>query len=149
GGIVLEPHEYDLTLKVGDGTDEGPALALIPGGGFVLLDTELTPELEAEGVARDAIRAVQESRKAAGLDVSDRISLALSAAPEHSAALSTHSQLIAGETLAEHLTVYEATEEPTLETTSHNDGVFTSSSRALGTEKATLFITIDTTGSLK
>ena len=47
------------------------------GGGFALLDTATTPELEAEGLARDIIRAVQDTRKAAGLDVSDRIRLGL------------------------------------------------------------------------
>jgi isoleucyl-tRNA synthetase len=41
----------------------------------VLLDTVTTPELEAEGLARDVIRAVQDTRKAAGFDVSDRIHL--------------------------------------------------------------------------
>jgi isoleucyl-tRNA synthetase len=43
----------------------------------VLLDTVTTPELEAEGLARDVIRAVQDTRKAAGFDVSDRIDLRL------------------------------------------------------------------------
>jgi isoleucyl-tRNA synthetase len=49
----------------------------LPGGGFVLLATETTPELEAEGFARDIIRAVQDTRKSAGFDVSDRIRLDL------------------------------------------------------------------------
>ena len=75
-GIALEPHEYDLVLET-SGRPEGEALALVPGGGFMLLDTATTPELEAEGLARDVIRAVQETRKNAGFDVSDRIRLAL------------------------------------------------------------------------
>ena len=61
------------------------ALALLPGGGFVLLDTVTTPELEAEGLARDVIRAVQDTRKAAGLDVSDRIRLDLAFAHDDDA----------------------------------------------------------------
>ncbi|RGE21600.1 isoleucine--tRNA ligase [Leucobacter sp. wl10] len=77
GGIALEPHEYELTLRVGDGSEGGPALALIAGDGFVLLSTETTHELQAEGLARDIIRAVQEARKNAGFDVSDRIELKL------------------------------------------------------------------------
>ncbi|WP_394279044.1 class I tRNA ligase family protein, partial [Microbacterium sp.] len=75
-GIALEPGEYDLTLEAG-GVAEGTAIALLPAGGFVLLDTTTTPELEAEGLARDVIRAVQDARKAAGFDVSDRIALQL------------------------------------------------------------------------
>lgn len=43
----------------------------------MLLDTTTTPELEAEGLARDVIRAVQDTRKSAGFDVSDRIRLGL------------------------------------------------------------------------
>jgi isoleucyl-tRNA synthetase len=75
-GIALEPGEYDLALEAG-GVAEGTAIALLAGGGFVLLDTATTPELEAEGLARDVIRAVQDTRKAAGFDVSDRIRLDL------------------------------------------------------------------------
>ena len=76
GGIALEPAEYELALET-SGRPEGEALAVVPTGGFVLLDTATTPELEAEGLARDVIRAVQETRKNAGFDVSDRIRLVL------------------------------------------------------------------------
>ena len=76
GELALEPGEYDLVLET-TGRPEGEALALLPRGGFVLLDTTTTPELEAEGLARDVIRAIQDTRKAAGFDVSDRIRLAL------------------------------------------------------------------------
>ena len=48
------------------------------GGGFVVLDTASTPELEAEGLARDVVRAVQQARRDAGLDVCDRIALGVS-----------------------------------------------------------------------
>ncbi|BDU10769.1 isoleucine--tRNA ligase [Aurantimicrobium sp. INA4] len=75
GGVELVEGEYELTLESGDGTNGARALALLPGGGFVLLDTVTTFELEAEGLARDVIRAVQDTRKAAGFDVSDRIHL--------------------------------------------------------------------------
>jgi isoleucyl-tRNA synthetase len=87
GGIPLVEGEYDLVLETAqsDG-DSTSALALLGGGGFVLLETATTPELEAEGLARDIIRAVQDTRKAAGLDVSDRIVLDLSFAHEGDAA---------------------------------------------------------------
>jgi isoleucyl-tRNA synthetase len=156
GGITLEAHEYELTLNVGgsgaaDGT-AGPALTLIPGGGFVLLETETTPELEAEGIARDAIRAVQEARKNAGLEVSDRIGLALNAAPEHAAALETFSGLIASETLATAIAVEATTQAESLveEPARNIDGeIFISSATALGTDKAALIITIDASQKLK
>ncbi|MGO4300017.1 isoleucine--tRNA ligase [Leifsonia sp. RAF41] len=78
GGIELAEGEYDLVLEtVQTGGEAHTALALLGGGGFALLDTATTPELEAEGLARDIIRAVQDTRKAAGLDVSDRIRLSL------------------------------------------------------------------------
>ena len=75
-GVALVEGEYELTLEAG-GVAEGTAIALLAGDGFVLLDTTTTPELEAEGLARDVIRAVQDTRKAAGFDVSDRIRLQL------------------------------------------------------------------------
>lgn len=76
GGIALQPAEYELVLET-TGRPQGEALAIVPTGGFVLLDTQTTAELEAEGLARDVIRAVQETRKKADFDVSDRIRLEL------------------------------------------------------------------------
>ncbi|MDT0181525.1 isoleucine--tRNA ligase [Microbacterium sp. ARD31] len=102
GGIPLEPGEYDLVLET-TGRPEGEALALLPGGGFVLLDTATTSELEAEGLARDVIRAVQDTRKAAGFDVSDRIRLELRFDDQaDAAAVSSAFDVadVAGETLA-------------------------------------------------
>jgi isoleucyl-tRNA synthetase len=70
------------------------------GGGVVLLDIEVTPELEAEGLARDIVRAVQQARRDAQLDVSDRIVLTLGVDEATKAQVATHEGLIAGETLA-------------------------------------------------
>jgi isoleucyl-tRNA synthetase len=47
----------------------------------VALDTTVTPELHAEGVARDLVRLVQQARKDADLDVTDRIALTLRSPP--------------------------------------------------------------------
>lgn len=146
GGIALEPGEYELTLSAGDGSEGRDALGLLPGGGFVLLRTETTEALEAEGIARDAIRAVQEARKHAGLEVSDRIVLALNAAPALAEALQQHAELIAGETLATALAVQPTEDIAQLaarEPKSIDGEVFMSSSAALGAGKAPLFITID------
>jgi isoleucyl-tRNA synthetase len=79
-----------------------------------VLDTALTPELEAEGLARDVIRAVQDTRKAAGLDVSDRIRLSIVGDAEADiAALLAHEATIAGETLATE-TAFTLVAEPAL-----------------------------------
>ncbi len=97
-GTALEPGEFELALEA---ADPASAIAFLGDGGFVLLDTVTTPELEAEGLARDVIRVIQDARKAAGLDVSDRIVLVVSGASEDDLeALRTHAEMIAAETLA-------------------------------------------------
>ncbi|MFN2587428.1 MAG: isoleucine--tRNA ligase [Actinomycetota bacterium] len=67
----------------------------------VALDLNVTPELAAEGVAREVIRAVQDLRKSSGLAVEDRIELWLSSDEQDvAAALERHRDLIAREVLA-------------------------------------------------
>jgi isoleucyl-tRNA synthetase len=83
---------------------------VLPRGGFVVLDTEVTPELEAEGTARDLVRAVQQARKDAGLQVSDRIALTLAGPEATLAAARTHEALIAEETLATSVSYADAAE---------------------------------------
>lgn len=146
GGIALEPSEYELALET-TGRPEGEALAIVPAGGFVLLDTRTTPELEAEGLARDAIRVVQEARKNAGLDVSDRIVLALNATPEDAAALTAHADLIARETLAIAFAAQptDGLDAVVDQVESPGDGVFRTGARALGSSKGPLIVTIDAT----
>jgi isoleucyl-tRNA synthetase len=73
---------------------------MLPGGGFVVLDTEVTPELAQEGLARDVVRAVQQARRDAGLDVSDRISLTVTGGDAVWEAVVAHQGLIMQETLA-------------------------------------------------
>ncbi len=77
GGLRLLEGEYSLdTVVAGDGAGH-EAVAVLPSGGFVVLDLRVTPELEREGVARDLVRAVQQVRRDAGLAVGDRIHLAV------------------------------------------------------------------------
>ena len=67
----------------------------------VALDTAVTPELMREGLAREFISVVQQARKDAGLEVSDRIKLGWSSDDaEVVAAISTHNAFIADEVLA-------------------------------------------------
>ena len=53
----------------------------------VALDTNITPELKAEGDARDFIRSIQELRKQSGLEASDRITLTVQASQDGEALL--------------------------------------------------------------
>jgi isoleucyl-tRNA synthetase len=69
-------------------------------GETIALDLALTPELVRAGLAREAIRLVQEARKSAGLDVSDRITLTWSADGDLAEALREHADLVGRETLA-------------------------------------------------
>ncbi|MGH3275908.1 MAG: class I tRNA ligase family protein, partial [Streptosporangiaceae bacterium] len=98
GGVVLWPGEFSLETVVAEGAG---ATTMLPGGGFIVLDTAVSPELAAEGLARDVIRAVQQARRSAGLEVSDRIRLTVAGAPAAVAAMTTHRDLIASETLAQ------------------------------------------------
>ena len=107
GGLALVEGEYALETVVGAAA-EGVATGMLPGGGFVVLATDVTPELAEEGLARDLVRAVQQLRRDAGLDVTDRIELVIGGTPAVQAAARAHEALIAGETLATSYTVTEA-----------------------------------------
>ena len=66
-----------------------------------MLDTTVTPELAAEGLARDVVRVVQTARRDADLAVSDRITLVVDAGADVAAAVTRHAAFIAAETLAD------------------------------------------------
>jgi isoleucyl-tRNA synthetase len=109
GGLALVEGEYALETVAGTSAD-GTAIGMLPRGGFVVLDTAVTPELEAEGTARDLVRAVQQARKDAGLLVSDRIALTISGPAVTLDAARTHEALIADETLATSVAYADAAE---------------------------------------
>jgi isoleucyl-tRNA synthetase len=97
-GIELLDGEYTQRLVATD----PEATAALPGGhGLVVLDTSVTEELAAEGLARDVIRLVQQARRSADLDVTDRITLRVHAPDEVMDAVRAHLDFVAGETLAE------------------------------------------------
>jgi isoleucyl-tRNA synthetase len=109
GGIALVEGEYTLQTVVADADPaERRAVTMLASGGFAVLDTAVTPELAAEGLARDVVRVVQQSRREAGLQVSDRIRLTLGGAPDVLAALETHRDLVSAETLTEELSLAPA-----------------------------------------
>ncbi|MGY2702145.1 isoleucine--tRNA ligase [Nocardioides sp. HB32] len=99
GGLALVEGEYTLETVAGS-ADGGTATGVLRSGGFVVLDTEVTPELAEEGLARDLVRAVQQARRDAGLEVSDRIALTIGGSADVVAAARHHERLITSETLA-------------------------------------------------
>lgn len=85
-------EKYDIT--------EGP----VDESTWVEVSKKITPELKREGMAREVIRCVQSARKAAGLNVDDRIKLVLdSTDDELKQAINEYSRTIAQETLANSL----------------------------------------------
>ncbi|MEU7817405.1 isoleucine--tRNA ligase [Pseudonocardia sp. NPDC049154] len=109
GGIRLLEGEFSERLLAADPQSTGA----LPGNtGLVVLDTDVTPELAAEGTARDVVRAVQQARRDAGLEVSDRIALTLDAPSPVLDAVRAHEAFVAGEVLATSVT-YAELAEPT------------------------------------
>ena len=117
-GISIDGDEHTI------GPDE-VTLAMQPLEGYeveaeaghaVALQLELDDELRREGLAREIVHAVQNARKAAGLEISDRIELTLGGDDELLAAARAHEPYIAGEILATSV-AYDAAERPPSEST--------------------------------
>lgn len=99
---------------------EGYAVAS-EGAYLAALVTDLTPELEKEGLARELVRRVQDLRKTADFDISDRIRLAYKATPKLKAAVAEFSEYIKNETLTLELLESDPT-SVMVQTTSEFDG---------------------------
>ena len=100
--ISIPSGEISLTgedLLIETSSAEGYACGA-DAGYLTALDTSLTEELIREGIAREMIRTVQESRKQAGLEVSDRIVLGVSGSAGVEAALDEYREYLMSETLA-------------------------------------------------
>jgi isoleucyl-tRNA synthetase len=93
--VSLDPTDVDLSQDVLQGWGVASE-----GGLTVALDLELTDELRREGTARELVRLIQDARKAAGLDVSDRIVLGVEARGLVAEALASFRAVVAAETLA-------------------------------------------------
>lgn len=105
GGEKVELDNEDIQVRL----QAKPGWAAAQGSGcVVVLATELTPELLAEGQARDVVRLIQDRRKEIGLDFTDRIEVGIvgtSAALQK--AIADNLEYISGETLAVNI-VFEA-----------------------------------------
>lgn len=101
GAHTLNADEFENRLTVLPGIT---GAALPDNTAVVVLDTEMNAELVAEGLANDALRFIQDSRKAAGLDVSDRIKLTYNADPALAAAIDAHRARIMSDALVVEMT---------------------------------------------
>jgi isoleucyl-tRNA synthetase len=102
--VEVLPEEVEVRLEAHAGLS-----AAAEGAYIAALRTELTPELEREGLARDLVRRIQDLRKESGFNVQDRIHVEYAASPRLAEAIGSHRTYIAGEVLAEKL---EARPEP-------------------------------------
>jgi len=103
-GIELEPEDFSLRVVAGEGLDSE---AFDGGLGVVVLDTRVYDDLKREGWARDFVRLVQQTRKEAGLAVTDRIRLAAELPEEVATAVGEHGEHVRRETLATELHLNE------------------------------------------
>jgi isoleucyl-tRNA synthetase len=98
-GVDLAPAEILVAVEAAEGW-----AAAEEGGYAALIDTRVTPELEAEGMARELVRRLQELRRTAGLEVSDRIRVTYLPADAGADGIrevfARHGDYIAAETLA-------------------------------------------------
>ena len=113
GSVSIHAAEQDFVL-----TEDDLEVRLVQKEGMatagdrdllVALDIQLTPELVAEGRAREVVNRIQTARKEANLEYTDRIRVRYRAAPEIEAAIDAHRTWIGEETLAVEIAVQKET----------------------------------------
>ncbi len=93
--IEVQPDEVEVRTR-----PRPPYSVAEEAGYMVAVNTELTPELEAEGDARELVRRIQDLRKQAGLELSDRIITYVQGSDRLARALARFGDYVAGETLS-------------------------------------------------
>ena len=106
GPVTIGPEDVDLARVTTRGWGITSEARMT-----VALDLDVTPELALEGTARELVRLIQDARRAAGLEVSDRIRVAVAAPAEVARALDRYGEWMAGEVLATELRAGDATED--------------------------------------
>jgi isoleucyl-tRNA synthetase len=108
GEVVLNPGDYQISSE-----DMPGWLVASEGALTIALDVELTDELRREGVARELVNRIQNLRKTAGFEVTDRIDTVVYAdAPEIAPALAAFGEWIGSQTLSRSVTLAPAAEAP-------------------------------------
>ncbi|MGB7324183.1 MAG: isoleucine--tRNA ligase [Rubripirellula sp.] len=103
GEVRLDSDDIEVRLQARDGWAAAQGTQCV-----VVLNTEVTDELRREGVAKDLIRTIQSQRKEIACDYTDRIEVGIvTDEAEVTAAVEEHGKLIAGETLADKLSIGE------------------------------------------
>ncbi|MBA50743.1 MAG: isoleucine--tRNA ligase [Acidimicrobiaceae bacterium] len=108
-GHTLDPDEYELALEPNDPISTA---SLRSNEAVVVLDMEVTPELEAEGAARDLIRTIQQARKDADLQVTDRIEVEIIWSPSNVEAVKAHEAVIMAAVLAHRISWLPGESQP-------------------------------------
>ena len=91
----INKEMLDIVIEAKEGFAAG-----LKGDLYVILDTEITEELEQEGIAREVVSKVQHMRKTMDLDLMDKIRISMDADAEVSSSVKKHEDYIKTETLA-------------------------------------------------
>ena len=131
GSVTLGEYEFTATDILVDVEASDGWSAQEDGGYLALLETRLDEALVAEGLARELVRRLQNLRRDAGFDISDRIKISWSGTELISSAMNLHSDYVADETLA-----LEVNEEDSSEQATSWSGELDGESVSLGVELA-------------
>ena len=108
GDVVLNPGDYQISSE-----DMPGWLVASEGSLTIALDIEVTPQLRREGLSRELVNRIQNLRKSAGFEVTDRIdTLVFADDPSLEDALSVYSDYVKAQTLSRTLRLAPAAEAP-------------------------------------
>ncbi len=106
-GIILENDEFELNLKPKNQQNQDEITTALPDNScLICLETKLNENLISEGIARDLVRLVQQTRKDSNLDISDKITLQIFASNKITKAAQDFENYIKEQVLANEIKIY-------------------------------------------